>query len=136
MSVSKTEKSNKEIWGCIGAITAAVIAGIVALIINAPTLVPFFFGTPIPTPLTINTDSIAGNWAGTSNSENGDFSTQIDLSIQAGCTIGNVCGTYSAPQLPCSGSLFLTAIDGDTYEFVEHFSDGADLCDSGGHEYI
>ena len=44
MGNSKSESSNKELWGCIGAIGAATVAGIIALIIASPTLVPFFLG--------------------------------------------------------------------------------------------
>jgi len=84
----------------------------------------------------MNTDDIAGAWTGTLNSKDGELSMQIDLFIQPGCSVGNVCGTYSVPQLPCSGHLLLNAINGDTYEFIEKFGSGADFCDSGGHEYI
>jgi hypothetical protein len=42
MGESKNQSSNKEMWGCVGAIGAALVAGIVALIIALPTLIPFF----------------------------------------------------------------------------------------------
>lgn len=43
------QSGNKEMWGCVGAVGTALIAGIVTLIIASPTLIPFFFGTPTPT---------------------------------------------------------------------------------------
>lgn len=43
-NTEKDKKSNKEMWGCIGAISAALITGICALIIALPTLIVFFQG--------------------------------------------------------------------------------------------
>ncbi len=84
-----------------------------------------------------NTDSIAGNWVGTIIGESDpSFSTPIDLFIQAGCTAGSVCGTVSVPQLPCSGNIALTAINGDTFVFIEQNMGGASFCGSGGFEYV
>jgi hypothetical protein len=39
---------SKEVWGCAGAIGAALVTSIIALIIASPTLIPFFFPTPTP----------------------------------------------------------------------------------------
>jgi hypothetical protein len=64
-------------------------------------------------------DSVVGNWTGTIRSESEDFSTQVDLSIQIGCTIGSVCGTVSGPNLPCSGKIVLREVQGETFVFVE-----------------
>lgn len=42
---------NREFWGCIGAIGAAIIAGICTLVVATPTLLPFFAGLVVaPTP--------------------------------------------------------------------------------------
>lgn len=42
--------NNKEIWGCIGIVGAAVVTGVFGLIIALPTLIPLF--SPTPTPIT------------------------------------------------------------------------------------
>ena len=89
--------------------------------------------TPAPAA---TTDSIAGKWTGTLANEAGTFSTHVDLSIQSGCQAGQVCGTVSAPQLPCSGNLFLQEITGETFLFVEQNMQGAAVCSSGGYEYV
>ncbi len=101
--------------------------------------------TPVPTvtatkkpavqatsaPALTNADSIAGNWTGTLD----NTSVRIDLFIQTGCTVGNVCGTASAPL--CSVSIALAAINGDTFAFVEQLTAGdPNFCPTGGYEYL
>jgi hypothetical protein len=58
------------------------------------------------------------------------------LSIQAGCKPGDVCGTFSAPQLPCTGDLFLQAINDDAFLFQEQNAHGTATCKSGGYEQL
>jgi hypothetical protein len=82
------------------------------------------------------TDPIAGTWSGTISNSAGSFATLVKLSIQAGCQPGKVCGTFSAPQLPCNGDLFLQAINGETYLFQEQNVSGAASCLSGGFEQL
>ena len=83
-----------------------------------------------------NTNGIAGTWSGTIANDAGTFSTLLRLSIQSDCKAGNICGTFTVPQLPCSGKLFLQEIDGKTYIFIEQNVTGADSCTSGGYEYL
>ena len=83
-----------------------------------------------------NTDAIAGTWSGTISSNDGTFSTVLELSIQPGCEVGLVCGTFDTPQLPCSGELFLQEISGDTFIYIEQSVTGAAFCVSGGYEYL
>jgi len=84
-----------------------------------------------------NSDSIAGEWSGkTVGIDNTSFSTQIDLAIQPGCTVGKYCGTVSAPQLPCTGKIILESIVGNTFTFVEWDMQGSSSCVNGGHEYV
>jgi len=90
----------------------------------------------VPSAGTGTTDAIAGNWAGMISDSAGTFSTPVELSIQPNCEPGRVCGTYSAPQLPCSGALFLQEVAGDTLVFVEQDVTGAASCTSGGYEYL
>ena len=85
---------------------------------------------------TNRTDPIAGTWSGTITNSAETFSTQVKLSIQAGCQPGKVCGTFSAPQLPCSGNLFLQTMNGGTFFFQEQNVSGAASCLSGGIEQL
>lgn len=91
----------------------------------------------LPTPITsISTDSITGNWMGSFQGISDNFSAQILVSINENCEINNICGTYSAPSLPCSGNLILTRTDNTTFVFAEQKTSGAGWCGSGGLEYI
>jgi len=82
------------------------------------------------------TDPIAGTWNGTISNLAGTFSTPVKLYIQAGCRPGQVCGTFSAPKLPCTGDLFLQAFNGGTFLFQEQKVSGAASCLSGGFEQL
>ena len=81
-------------------------------------------------------DPIAGQWNGSISNTAGTFSTALQLSIQSGCQPGNACGTYSAPQIPCSGQLVLQTVNGDTFLFQEQNASGASSCTSGGYELL
>jgi hypothetical protein len=83
-----------------------------------------------------NTNAIAGTWSGTISSNDGTFSTLLELSIQSDCEADRVCGTFSAPQLPCSGDLFLNEIAAANFVFIEQNATGAASCTSGGYEYL
>jgi hypothetical protein len=87
-------------------------------------------------PAMVTTDAIAGTWSGTISNLAGTFSTALKLSIQAGCTPGKNCGSFSAPQLPCSGDLFLQTINSETFIFLEQNVSGAASCKSGGIEQL
>jgi hypothetical protein len=87
-------------------------------------------------PAALNTDAIAGTWNGTITNSAGTFSTPVSLSIQAGCQPGKICGSFSAPQLPCKGDLFLQTIKGETFLFQEQNASGAASCQSGGYEQL
>jgi hypothetical protein len=89
-----------------------------------------------PVPATDTTDPVAGGWSGTIASQDGTFSTLLEVEIQAGCQPGQVCGTFSTPQLPCSGELFLQSINAETFVFKEQNITGAEFCASGGFEQL
>ena len=89
-----------------------------------------------PAPASLSTDAIAGTWSGTIANPGGTFSTAVKLSIQAGCQPGKICGSFSAPQLPCNGNLFLQTINGETFLFQEQNASGAATCKSGGYEQL
>ena len=104
-----------------------------------PTLASAIGGetVPVSTPSsTTMTDPIAGTWNGTISNLAGTFSTAVKLSIPAGCRPGQVCGTFSAPQLPCTGDLFLQTINGGAFLFQEQNVSGAASCLSGGFEQL
>jgi hypothetical protein len=89
-----------------------------------------------PTAAAGNTDAIAGKWNGTIANQDGTFSTPVELSIQPGCKPGQVCGTFAAPQLPCSGDLYLKDINNETFVFIEQNTSGAVSCIPGGYETL
>ena len=82
------------------------------------------------------TDAVAGKWSGTISNTSGTFSTLVNLEIQPGCRSTRVCGTFSAPKLPCSGNLFLQEVAGESFVFVEQDATGAAACTPGGYEYL
>jgi hypothetical protein len=100
------------------------------------TITPTTEAIPVTPTVVLNPDAISGTWSGTISSSDGTFSTRLELSIQPACDLGKVCGTFSAPQLPCSGDLSLQEISGNTFIFIEQNATGASFCVSGGYEYL
>jgi len=66
-----------------------------------------------------DTTEIAGNWEGTLIGDTSDFSSELTISIQTGCSTGNICGTFSIPKTSCSGNLKLEKISYMTFYFLE-----------------
>lgn len=93
-------------------------------------------GGTISTAATATTDPIAGKWNGTISNASGTFSTLLELEIQTTCEAGRICGKFSAPQISCSGDLFLNEIAGETFVMIEQNVTGAASCASGGYEYL
>jgi hypothetical protein len=88
-----------------------------------------------PTPVVpTNTDSIAGQWAGSIYGETTDFGAALYLSFQPGCAVGSTCGKTTTQW--CSLDLVLTRIDGDTLVFTEQNASGMTTCPVGGTDYI
>ena len=75
-----------------------------------------------------DTTVIAGNWEGTIIGDTSDFSAELKISIKTGCSIGNICGTFSVPQTSCSGNLKLVEISYKTFYFLE------DSCEHGSEQ--
>jgi hypothetical protein len=82
------------------------------------------------------TDAIAGKWSGMISNISGTFSTLVNLEIQPGCSPGQVCGTFSAPELSCAGELFLQEVAGESYRLIEQNVTGVATCTSGGYENL
>lgn len=76
----------------------------------------------------ISMSSLTGDWTGTIKSPDGSFSTELNLSFDEDCQIGEECGRYEANQLSCSGKLTLVEMDSDTFIFLETRLKGEDWC--------
>ncbi len=83
-----------------------------------------------------SSDPITGAWSGTISNAAGSFSTIIQLDIDPDCKPGTTCGTFSTPEIGCSGTLFLNEIQGETFKFIEQNISGGTACLSGGYEYL
>ncbi len=62
-----------------------------------------------------DTSALAGTWQGTAH--NGDLAFQITITIQSGCAVGNVCASFTIPDLGCSGDYRLEETAGSRYRF-------------------
>jgi hypothetical protein len=122
---SENNSGRKEMWGCIGAVGAALITGIIALIIAGK--IPFSSSPPTATPLLNKIDAISGTWVGTAKgtSKDGDYEIEATFIIGNSCSIGTVCGTFDIPTIPCSGTVTITKIDSEKFEFQANDLKGA-----------
>ena len=60
-------------------------------------------------------DAISGTWVGTAKS--GDFEFGVTFVVGEKCSLGDACGTFDFPDISCSGTLAITKIDGNVFEF-------------------
>lgn len=137
---------SKEAWVAIGTISAALITGVVTLIIHLYPSAPRsadpakVSATPITSlpsqsPL-ITADAIAGQWSGQARDSTGK-SFQITLNIRKACAVGEKCGLISVSHVPCYGEIFLDRVEADEFEFrVDNFYGQSNraLCQPGGGE--
>jgi hypothetical protein len=137
---------SKEAWVAIGTISAALITGIVTVIVHlypsAPRSAdgPRISATPstsLPSerPL-ITADAIAGKWSGQARDSAGK-SFQITLDIRKACAVGEKCSLISVSHVPCYGEIFLDRVEVDEFEFrVDNFYGQSNraLCQPGGGE--
>lgn len=72
----------------------------------------------------LTVDSLAGDWAGMMISENGEALTELNISVQEGCEVDKACGSYSIPEISCSGDLVYKGVDGEAFSFEQHLVDG------------
>ena len=61
----------------------------------------------------MNPDALEGIWSGTAHNSN-DWDMEITLSITEAVQAGSTLGTYSIPQIPCSGKFRVMEINGET----------------------
>jgi len=141
---------SKEAWVAISTITAALITGIVTLIINLAPHKPAASSVATATPTAtassspaqvsagVTADSIAGKWLGTATDENG-VTFEVRLEVRKGCGVNQRCGSMSVSHTPCYGEIFLERIHDPTFEFrVDNFYGESDRekCQAGpGEEF-
>ncbi len=117
--------------GCIGILGAALITTLFKSSSNST-----------PAPVVIHSQNVsnielpAGNWAGTIASKDGSFSTKVNLSFQSNCLLNEVCGTYDAPEIQCSGTLTLVSAKSDSFVFVEKTTSSASYCINTCYDHI
>lgn len=128
---------SKEAWVAISTISAALITGIVTLIINLapqkpaanPALVtssPAVTVTPAQMPHLVTADEIAGKWSGDGTDSTGQ-SFQITLDVRKACGINERCGSISVSHIPCYGEIFLEKARDRLFEFrVDNFYGDSD----------
>ena len=60
-------------------------------------------------------DSFLSVWTGTAHNNN-DWDMQITISIPEPFEVGSTLGTYTIPEIPCSGTFRILEIRGETLE--------------------
>lgn len=60
-------------------------------------------------------DSLLGVWRGTAHNSNG-WDMKITLSVLQPVEVGSTLGVFDIPLIPCSGTLRVISINGDTLE--------------------
>ena len=124
---------SKEAWVAISTIAAALITGIVTLIIHlapqkpaatqAATPAPMATASSAPAqaPAGFTADAIAGKWLGTATDDNG-VTFEVRLDVRKGCGINEKCGSMSVSNTPCYGYISLERAHDPTFEFnVDNF---------------
>jgi hypothetical protein len=130
-------------WVAIGTLGAALISGLIALLIHllppaSPSPTPSStlpatspsatVSAPSPTAsaavssaVATTADAIAGKWSGTAKNGEGT-SFQITLEVRKSCSLKERCGSITVSHVPCEGEIFLEKIQDDVFEFhVDNF---------------
>lgn len=130
-----------EAWAAIGAIGAAVITGVVALLIHvipgsgspftsASGAVPAKSTASAATSRTIGADSspvaqMIGSWKGTATHPDGTV-FRITLDITQYCGLKELCGSIAVSDMPCYGDVYLENVNNGDVEFnVQNFKAGS-----------
>lgn len=143
-SVGDRKALSKEAWVAIGTIAAALITGIVRLIIH---LLPPAEKSPaaavaspssVVSPSIQTADAIAGKWSGTARDSPGK-TFQLTLEVRKSCTLNERCGSISVSHVPCYGEVFLDKAQDLEFEFrVDNFDarSNRSVCQPGGGEHF
>jgi len=139
---------SKEAWVAISTIAAALITGVVTLIIHLYPQPPRPATVPTPTPVpndasparesNVTADAIAGRWSGPAKDSSGK-SFQITLEVRKSCVINEPCGSISVSHVPCYGEVFLESATSSEFEFrVDNFygQSNRQVCQPGGGEHF
>jgi hypothetical protein len=130
-----------EAWTAIGVISAAIITGLVTLLIHVipssgspstPTsgAVPTKSAASAATSQTTGADSspvaqMIGSWKGTATHPDGTV-FKITLDITQYCGLKELCGSIAVSDLPCYGDVYLENVNNGDIEFnVQHFKAGS-----------
>lgn len=143
-----------EAWTAIGVIGAAVITGVVTLLIHVipssgspstPTsgAVPTKSAASAATSQTTGADSspvaqMIGSWKGTATHTDGTV-FRITLDITQYCRLkGEPCGSIAVPDVPCYGDVYLENVNNGDVEFkVQNFKAGSSpQCKPGAGEHF
>lgn len=128
---------SKEAWVAISTIAAALITGIVTLVINlspkspatpsaTPVATASVVSSPAQAPAGVTADSIAGKWSGTAKDPNGE-AFDVTLEVQKGCGINERCGSMTVSNTPCEGYISLDRAHDPIFEFnVDNFYGNSD----------
>jgi hypothetical protein len=124
---------SKEAWVAISTIAAALITGIVTLIIHLAPQKPAAMTSATPAPTTtassapaqastgVTADAIAGKWFGNATDKDG-VTFEVRLQVRKGCAINEKCGSMSVSNTPCYGYISLERAHDPIFEFnVDNF---------------
>ena len=138
---------SKEAWIAIGTIVAALITGIVTLLIHilpqAPrSQAPAQSSTPpaLPSsrPVATAADALVGKWVGMAQDSTGTR-FEVTLEIKKPCSPNEPCGSISVSHVPCYGEVFLVKMQNNDFEFrVDNFDAKSNqtICQPGAGEHF
>jgi hypothetical protein len=139
---------SKESWIAIGTIVAALITGIVTLLIHVLPQAPRSQAPPSQSstppaspssrPVPTGADAIVGKWAGMAQDSNGTR-FQVTLEIKKPCSPNEPCGSISVSHVPCYGEVFLVKAEDNDFEFrVDNFDGKSNrtICQPGAGEHF
>jgi hypothetical protein len=152
-TVRAKRRLSGEAWVSIGAIGAAVITGVVTLLVHvipgpgsqstaASGAVSMKSAVSPATSQTTGADSspiaqMIGSWKGTASSPDGTV-FPITLDITQPCGLKEFCGSIAVPYVPCYGDVFLESVNNGDVEFrVRNFKAGSSpKCTPGAGEHF
>ena len=139
---------SKEAWVAIGTIVAALITGIVTLLIHVLPQAPPSQAPPVQSstppaststrPVATGVDAIVGKWVGMAQDSNG-ARFQVTLEIKKPCSPNEPCGSISVSHVPCYGEVFLVKAEDNDFEFrVDNFDGKSNptICQPGAGEHF
>lgn len=104
-----------------------MVAAVMLAACSTPTALP-----PTQKPAS-PVDVIVGDWTGNMYlPDGGDSLGELNISIQAGCEVDKVCGSYAIPFIPCSGTFTYRGASGETFKFEQQLTQGdVKVCGTG-----